>query len=114
MLFRSSDLSISPKVFESYLLNKSDMKSLTNILYNHSFSGKKYEVETMCYTPRNAIIFYNDRGFAFEWIEICFECSQYKKTSAKVQAGDFCIGKYELLKAFFQKNRIKYGTENIE
>ena len=104
-----SDLSVYPKVFESYLLNKSDIKSLTNILYNHSFSGKKYEEETMCYTPRNAIIFYDDRGFAFEWIEICFECSQYKKTSAKVQTGDFCIGKYELLNGFFKKYGIKYG-----
>ncbi|MCU0471050.1 MAG: hypothetical protein MUF58_20915 [Arcicella sp.] len=107
-----SDLSVQPKVFESYLLNKLDIQSLTNILYNHSFRGRKYEEGTMCYIPRNAIIFYDDRGFAFEWIEICFECSQYKKTSAKVQAGDFCIGKYELLRAFFQKKGIKYGTEN--
>ena len=104
-----SDLSVQPKVFESYLLNKSDIKSLTNILYNHSFSGKKYGEETMCYTPKNAIIFYDDRGFAFEWIEICFECSQYKKTSAKVQTGDFCIGKYELLNGFFKKYGIKHG-----
>ncbi|MDZ7935988.1 MAG: hypothetical protein U5M51_13690 [Emticicia sp.] len=109
-----SDLSVQPKVFESCLLNKSDIKSLTNVLYNHSFSGKKYEVEMACYTPRNAIIFYDDRGFAFEWIEICFECTQYKKTSAKVQAGDFCIGKYELLQAFFKKKGIKYGTEGVE
>lgn len=107
-----SDLSIQPKVFESYLLNKSDINSLTNILYNHSFRGKKYEEGTTCYIPRNAIIFYDGRGFAFEWIEICFECSQYKKTSEKVQSGDFCIGKYELLKKFFQKKDIKYGTEN--
>jgi hypothetical protein len=107
-----SDLSVQPKVFESYLLNKSDIKSLTNILYNHSFSGRKYEEETMCYIPRNAIIFYDDKGLAFEWIEICFECTQYKKTSAKVRAGDFCIGKYELLQAFFQKKGIKYGIEN--
>ncbi len=104
-----SNLSEQPKVFESYLLNKSDIKSLTNLLYNHSFSGRKYEEETMCYIPRNAIIFYDDRGFAFEWIEICFECLQYKKTSAKVQTGDFCIGKYELLHNFFKQHGIKYG-----
>lgn len=106
-----SDLSVQPKVFESYLLNKTDIKSLTNILYNHSFSGKKYEEETTCYTPKNAIIFYDDRGFAFEWIEICFKCSQYKKTSSRIQAGDFCIGKYELLNTFFKKHDIKYGID---
>jgi hypothetical protein len=105
-----SDLSIYPKIFESYLLSHSDIISLTNILYNHGFSGKKYEEETTCYIPRNAIIFYDNRGFAFEWIEICFECSQYKKTSEKVRTGDFCLGKYELLQDFFKKKGITHGT----
>lgn len=99
---------------ETINLSKKQITKLTDVLFNNSFLGKKYEEEAMCYVPRNAILFCNKKGKVIEMIEICFECNQYKKSSLKVKTGDFCVGKYELLKVFFQKNGIKYGTENIE
>lgn len=99
------------KAFESVLLSKSDLVSLTDIFYNYVFIGKEYEEEAMCYEPRNAIVFYDEKGIAFERIEICFECNQYKKSSERVKLGKFCVGKYKLLYAFFRNHGIKYGVE---
>lgn len=99
-----------PIILESVFIEKDAVDSLTDILYNYRFRGVKYEEETLCsYHPRNAIIFYDANNFAFERIDICFECNQYKKTSQKVRLGDFCMGKFDLLEFFFQKHGIKYG-----
>lgn len=98
------------KSYEVVTLNRQQMVQLTDILYNYSFKGKKYEEETNCYKPRNAIIFCDDQNVEFERIELCFECSQYKKSSDKMIVGDFCVGKYELLKNLFRKVGVKYGV----
>ncbi len=98
------------KNYEEITLNKQEIVKLTDILYNYSFRGKRYEEETNCYEPRNAIIFCDNKGTEFERIELCFECSQYKKSSDKMMIGDFCVGKYELLKHLFRKVGIKYGV----
>ncbi len=98
------------KSHEEITLNKQEMVKLTDILYNYSSRGKRYEEETNCYEPRNAIIFCDNQGTEFERIELCFECSQYKKSSDKMMIGDFCVGKYELLKHLFRKVGIKYGV----
>ena len=107
-----NDIQNQPKVFESFTLNQKQLNELTNILYNYGFKTKKYEEESMCYYPRNAIVFYDNKGLPFEWIELCFECNGYKKTSNQVKTGDFCIGKYELLKYFFKKHKIHYGIDS--
>ncbi|MEA5260748.1 hypothetical protein VB264_23315 [Arcicella aquatica] len=107
-----ADLQNQPKIFESFTLNQKQLNELTYILYNYGFKTKKYEEESMCYYPRNAIVFYDKKGLPFEWIELCFECNGYKKTSKQVKTGDFCIGKYELLKHFFKKHKIHYGIDS--
>jgi len=49
------------------------------------------------------------------FIEICFECMDYRKSSKKVIAGDFCNHKYDLLKAFFQQAGRQFGiTEGLD
>ena len=98
------------KNYEVVTLNRQQMVKLTDILYNYTFRGKKYEEEANCYVPRNAIIFCDDQNVEFERIELCFECNQYKKSSDKIIMGDFCVGKYELLKNLFRKAGIKYGV----
>jgi cytochrome oxidase Cu insertion factor (SCO1/SenC/PrrC family) len=99
------------KLHEKQQLSKAGIDSLTDVLY--SFSYKKtpsVEKDKDCYQPRNAIVFINKDGQAFAFIEVCFECQNYKTSDAKILTGDFCEGKYELLRNFFKKEGIKTGV----
>ena len=92
-------------------LNKEQFDSLTYLLFNVGYRGKISTLEgTGCYNPRNAILFINSNGKAFEFIELCFECSGLRLSSDKIKTGEFCNQKYELLKSFFIQRGIKIGT----
>ncbi len=89
--------------------------SLTDILFNYGYI-KEPTIEdiTKCYIPRNGILFLNDKGKVFEFIEICFACkrvvySYYKKANAD----DFERPKFKLLRDFFIKNKIEYGITKM-
>ena len=102
---------------ESAHLSMSAIDSLTDILYNNiytkridSIHGKPiiYQMGAAdCYMPQNAILFINDIGKAFAYIELCFECSKYKTSSNIIAMEEFCFQKYNLLKQFFIANAIK-------
>jgi hypothetical protein len=103
------------KIIESRILSKKGIDSLTDILYN---VGKtpvgKLRVETFaelkCYSPRNAILFINKEGMVTQYIELCFECQKYYFSSRKIKSMEYCEQKYEMLKQFFLKQGIQYGT----
>lgn len=66
-----------------------------------------------CYNPRNAILFIDSQGKAFEFIEICFECERAITGSDKISLGGMCDQKMGMLKLFFKSNKVEYGiTEN--
>lgn len=94
-------------------LNADQVDTLTDILYNTGYKGNFYSFSEGCYIPRNAILFMDAKGNAFEYIEICFGCEGFKASSKKVKTGDFCAEKYELLKIFFRNAGIKFG-ESVE
>jgi hypothetical protein len=100
------------KLHEKKQLSEAGVDSLSDILYNYSWKNSVYRTveESGCYQPRNAIVFIDKEGRAFAFIEVCFECSAYKTSDAKILAGDFCEGKYELLRNFFKKEGIKTGV----
>ncbi len=88
---------------------------LTNLLYNVGFGGTILLVqEIACYEPRNAIIFIDSSGKAFEYIEICFECERFVVSSEKIEFGDICNQKFSMLKKLFKNAGIQYGTTNQE
>jgi hypothetical protein len=92
------------KVSSIAKLNKNQVDSLTDILYNIGYRGRFYTiVENQCYIPRNAILFLNAKGATFAFIEICFECSGNRLSSPRIKSGDFCEQKYILLSDFFSK-----------
>jgi hypothetical protein len=92
-------------------LSLAQVDELTNILYNYSFRGKfDFEIEKLCYKPRNAILFFDDKGKSFAYIELCFECRHSEPSSPKIKLGDNCAGKYQLLQNFFAKSGITYGV----
>lgn len=104
------------RVLEQKELNASEKDSLTHILYNVGYTpvdGLKPILSTSanCYIPRNGVLFINKAGKAFEYLEICFSCERVEKSSKRIDAGYYCSTKYDLLKGFFRRSGIKYGTK---
>jgi hypothetical protein len=99
------------KLNESVILDKTRLDSLTDILYNTGYKGIFYTFSEGCYIPRNAILFIDTSGQVQAYIELCFQCGDYRLSSKKVNAGQFCTEKYNLLEVFFKTSGIKYGTE---
>jgi hypothetical protein len=99
------------KITEKKLLSTEEIDSLTDIFYNYGYRGEIYDLYgSACYNPRNAILFFDSNHELLEYIEICFECSGNKVSSDRIEWGDDCTGKYDLLKAFFLNQGIEIGT----
>lgn len=100
------------KLDEVKTLTLRQIDSLTNIMYNIGFGGTILIIQEMaCYDPRNAILFIDSSGKAFEFIEICFECEQTVNSSEKIDFGEVCNEKFNLIKQQFKNAGIKYGIE---
>ena len=85
---------------KSLTLNQID--TLTDILYNECARWNINEYsEAGCYYPRNAILFIDKNGKAFEYLEICFECTIMKINNPKSAMPDLCENMYNRLEAFF-------------
>lgn len=85
---------------------------LTEIFYNYEFKGWFSTLSNLsCYIPRNGILFFDSTGRIFEFIEICFQCEKHASWKKPIEIGDNCETKYELLKQFFIKAGIIYGTK---
>jgi hypothetical protein len=108
---KSGDVDYS-RLKEIKTIDKSQIDTLTDILFNEGYGGPFYSFsESMCYNPRNAILFIDSKGKTFGFIEICFECSGYRLSSKKIKAGDFCNQKYDYLRNFFAANGIVFGVK---
>ena len=99
-------------IIEIKELNYEQIGKLTNVIYNTTVRKPSNYVSPGfdCYTPRNALIFYDRNGRIFDYLEICFECMRDESQSHKVTIGTYCNQKYDLLKGLFIKFGIKYGT----
>jgi hypothetical protein len=113
---RKNDTICYSRLFEVKNLTYSQVDKLTDILYNYGYRSKPKDdgliyIETIiqCYFPRNAILFLDANGKAFEFIEICFECEKTRKSSARISLGVMCNQKMDLLKDFFKGVGLEYG-----
>lgn len=76
---RLNDTVCYSKLTELKSITFSQVDKLTDILYNYGYGGAVYIGSiSLCYFPRNAILFLDKNGKVFEYIEICFECSKTK------------------------------------
>lgn len=101
------------KFIEVKTLKRKQEDKLIDILYNYNFDPKISRdsivlEEMVCYEPRNAIIFKNERKEIVSYLEICFECLKHRRPS-DLHLGDFCQDKYALLKSYFEQMGIKFG-----
>jgi len=112
---RMNDTICYSRLFEIKKLTFAEVDRLTDIFYNygipyHPPDGKFYIGSVaQCYNPRNAILFFDRNGKAFEFIEICFECKQTRESSDKISLGQMCDQKLDMIKDIFKKAGIEYG-----
>lgn len=107
------------RVVELKDLSAAGIDSLTDILYNVGFTPVKnvprYATPgAKCYEPRNAILFLDAEGKVMQYIEFCFACEKYNYSSPKTKPIDYCEQKYDMLRTYFLKQGLKYGTEKID
>jgi len=98
------------KLMEVRTITYQQVDKLTDILYNYGFGGPVYiGSSSMCYFPRNAILFLDANGKVYEFIEICFECRETRTSSERISLGQMCNQKMQMLKNFFKDAQIEYG-----
>ncbi len=103
------------KFKEFKILSTSEIPKLTDIIYNYGYKREPtiYEA-TKCYFPQNAILFIDKEGKLFSFIELCFGCNKFRTNNPKINLGDECSQKYNMIKNFFKENGILYGTAQNE
>lgn len=87
------------------VLDPKQVNALTDLIFNYNYSKKNQltvHAEPGCYIPRNAILFTDEQARVFAYIEICFECYQYKSSEEQVHLGVSCADKLDLLKKLFK------------
>jgi len=104
----------SSTIIEKIILNETQTNELTNIIYNISYSKTApihMIIGSKCIPAyRNAIIVFDKQKKIFDYMEICFECEQSYSKSEKFTLGTYCTQKYIILKNFFKKSGVNYGT----
>ncbi|GEM_PF-2265932 len=86
------------------VLDNKQLNTLTDLIFNYNYSTKnqlRVHTEPGCYIPRNAILFIEEQERVFAYLEICFECYQYKSSEEQVNLGAACEDKLNLLKKLF-------------
>ena len=85
------------------VLDRQEINDLTNTIFNTGYREQVF-VKTLameCAAIKNAIVFLDRSGKPFEYILLYFGCNQYGYSSEKVKDGDYCTGKFDLLKRHF-------------
>ncbi|WP_264524812.1 hypothetical protein [Flavobacterium sp. N502536] len=93
-------------------LNLSQIDKLSNILYNtcSRLNTSCSQIIRGCYLPRNAILFFDENGKVFEYLELCFECKT-KETFGKIENLDLSDYMYNDLENYFNDLGIKTKYE---
>lgn len=105
------DASLLSQITEKEILSKAETTELTNIIYNYTFTKPPTILSIAnCYMPSNAILFLDKNNKLLGFIELCFLCNRYRESSKKITMADDCSQKIDMLKTFFLKKGIKYGT----
>lgn len=102
--FVVEDLSIPESMIKERLILNSAQRDSLYRLFNENMC--KIDGVAICYSPRHAVIFFDQTSRAFGYIELCFDCTNYQ-TPGNFQL-DFCYEKSEALKALFQSFGVKY------
>jgi len=104
----------NPKDFEESIdLTEEQKNELTDLIFNYGYQKDIGIMSaSMCYMPRNAILFFDENDNLFEFIMICFDCNNYRTSKNElINLGEDCSDKMIMLQNLFAKAGIKYGTK---
>ena len=91
-------------------INLNQIEKLTDIIFNYGFKSKYHSIkDAKCYDPRNAILFLNKENEIIAFIEICFGCDHLRTSDVKIDFGEYCKQKFDLIKKIFAESGIKFG-----
>lgn len=96
----------SNSIEHSKIIKKKELKPTKLVRFLLKTLEKQSSGATLCYSPRNAILFYNELGEVISYLEICFECDHIKWWNNFGLIG-FTTDQYDKLESFFNKNGIK-------
>ncbi|TCC93769.1 hypothetical protein EZ428_03075 [Pedobacter frigiditerrae] len=92
-------------------LNYIQVDKLTDILFNYGPLGENHICSFgACYSPHNAILFLDENGKVFDFIEICFHCLHMYSFSKKLDVENECDHTINMISEFFKVSGIKYGV----
>ncbi|WPU96574.1 hypothetical protein SNE25_13705 [Mucilaginibacter sabulilitoris] len=103
-------------LYEVKTLNQDQIIRLTNIMYNAVYKkilANTADPGSSCYNPRNAFVFLNKKGRVIDYLEICFECEEYRSKYGRLTIGDNCTQKFGMIKKCFIDAGIKHGTIDL-
>lgn len=113
LIFKKNVLDTS-NLFEIKHLSRSQINRLTNIMMNtqERIPNDYASVNSphACFNPRNAFIFIDKNGRAFDYMEVCFECNQIESKSYKIYFSSGCTQDLELIRKYLISLGIKFGT----
>jgi hypothetical protein len=101
------------KVINKKTLSAAGVDSLTDILYNYTYTPitDKDFIEVgnpgcSCYEPTKAILFIDRDHHVTQYMRTCFKCERHFWSSSKVNEIEYCTGKYQMLEKFFFKQGV--------
>jgi hypothetical protein len=97
-------------MFESVTLEKELSEKLLDILVNYD-NPEDERLVLMCYDPRNAIIFMDKSDKILGYIELCFDCLDFKTEPKNIVMGGFCTEKFDAIQGIFVAAGLKYGMK---
>lgn len=101
-------------LFEFKQLTSRQVNRLTNMIFNtdikvHHNLDEYVATESMCFEPRNALVFIDKNGKVFDYVEICFQCKGTESKSRRIHIEN-CNQSLEMAKKFMIDLGIKFGT----
>lgn len=100
------------KMFEVKTLDNKIEEKLLSILMNKDTEDTN-EI-SFCYEPRNGIVFFDEADNVIGYIEICFECLQYKVEPTTITVTTLYPMEFDALRSIFKEVGITYGTLQSE
>ncbi|HEX3384571.1 MAG TPA: hypothetical protein VHS53_05255 [Mucilaginibacter sp.] len=116
LIFQNDTLDLS-NLFEIKELTSEEINRLTNIMFNTKVKvpNNYADLGYTCFSPRNALVFYDKDGKVYDYIQICFECRNYESKSQKLYLSTSgCNQDFDLIKKFLISVGLKFGTTTTD
>lgn len=94
---------------ERVILNSRIEKNLFKVLNSEICPDESGVYD--CYTPEHRVLFYDENSKLIAYLEICFQCKDYRISDGWKTVG-FCDQNLEELKTLFKDAGIKHFTEH--